>query len=290
MTETDHTIRSAPLIQPDLVDDFLRHLGVSSRPTPRPADLTDLYRRWCERLPYDNGRMRQALYANPGGTVISASVEELLRGNIAHGRSGQCTETAETLYCLLRDLGFEAYLCPAYYGPAVGERLEINHISVVVRSAGELYMVDTVLLSGRPIPLRTHEDTYPPLVYSVAQDVMGTWRIDTVTPVTRAPVVARLFYLTENRSVCQRLFAQIHNEHFADVNGNYYGRRNVDGEMITLSTSHADRTVLTLHRTSLFGTTSVVRRTPEERRQAMIDGLGFSSEYAADLPPDTPPA
>lgn len=273
-------------LDPGLREAFLTHLGLPDGVPPDRDGLERVYRAWCAAMPYDNGRIREGLSSGDPERPLTAPVEELLRETIRDGRSGQCTETADALYCLLRDLGFDTYLCPSYYGGRRKDGLEVNHIAVVSVIDRQWFLTDTVMLTGQVLPLVEGVTHLAPLDYTVSRDDMGSWRIDTVTPVSRSALRARLFFLTRDRSVCASIFAQVQTDGFAEFNATYYGRRTHDGEIVTLSTAPTDRSWVTLHRTAVDGTRSVDCRTREERLTAMTEGLGFSRRYAAALPAD----
>jgi N-acetyltransferase len=273
-----------------LVAAMLRRLGLPESPEPNLATLERLYERWCAFVPYDNGRIRQGLAANPGDEVVGVDPVQLLADNVTHGRASQCTETAEALYVLLRTLGFDTWLCLANYNEASRPPLMVNHISVLVRVDGESFLVDTVMLTGRPVPLREHEALYAPLPYRVSRDPAGTWRIDSVTPLGRSPITCRLFVATTDRELCAQVYRNVQDEGFAEFNAAFYAKRNDFGEIVSWSASTRDRSRTAVHRTTVEGTDRTLCTGPEERQRILTEQFGFSPEFVAALPADAPPS
>lgn len=287
MTATLPAPAAAAELPAGLVDAVLARLGLPGRPAVDPAGLARLYNAWCARVPYDNGRIRRSLADAPGRPVVGVGPAELLADNVATGNASQCTETAAALHALLRALGYDATLCLAYYNVATGTPLAANHVTVLVAFGPDRFLVDTVMLTGRPVPLREHEDRYGPLDYAVSRDPAGGWRLDSVTPVGRTPMVCRLLAAVADPEVCAEVYRAVQDEGFADFNAAFYARRAVGEEMVTFSSSPRGAF---LHRTSPGGTRSVPVEGPEHRVALLTAELGLAEDFVRRLPPDTPPS
>jgi hypothetical protein len=274
----------------ELTDRFLTRLGIDGRVATDLAGLTRLYQGWSARMPYENGPIRLQLSAAPGRPVTGVSPAELFAANIRDGASSQCTDTAPALYALLCKLGFEATMAMAYFDHAALQPTMVNHVSVVVTLGGRQYVTDTVMLSGTPIELVPHEAVYDPLPYAVARDALGTWQIDSITPVGRSPRRVWLLAGTKDPAAADTVLEAVQVKGFDDFNAYYYGRLNRYGEVVTFSSAVTEPRLPSLHRTTRSGTVSQPCHLPEDRKRAMIEGIGLSPAYAAKLPPDRAPA
>jgi hypothetical protein len=278
------------ILADETVDRFLGHLGIDGPVATDLGGLTRVYREWSARVPYENGRIRRQLAADPGRLVTGVTAQELLEDNIDHGASSQCTDTAPALYALLRHLGFDARMAFGFFDRPVSEPTMVNHMSVVATVDGRRYVTDTVMLSGVPIPLVPHEAVYEPLPYAVSRDALGTWMIDSITPVGRSPRRAWLLAATQEPEAAATVLAGVQADGFDHFNGYYYGRRNLYGEIITFSSPLTEPRVPSLHRTTVSGTVSRPCHRPQDRERAMLEDLGLSPAYVATLPPDQQPA
>lgn len=278
------------MLSDEIVGRFLRHLGIDG---PVGADfdgLSRVYREWSARMPYENGRIRRQLTDDPGRRVTGVSPGQLLEDNVLLGASSQCTDTAPALYALLCELGFDTTMVMSYFDHAKLQPTMVNHVSVVVTLDERQYVTDTVMLSGTPIELTPHEAMYDPLPYGVSRDAVGTWRIDSVTPVGRSPRRVWLLAETTEPEAAEKVLAAVQGDGFDDFNAYFYGRRNLYGEIVTLSSPLTEPRRPSLHRTTEAGTVSRECFLPTDRERAMIEGIGLSPAYVATLPPDREPA
>jgi hypothetical protein len=275
--------RRAEPLSAELIAEFLTHLGLPAKPEVTPRSLTRIYEQWCAFVPYDNYLIRKAIIEHPHEEIVGIPSALLLRNVITDGHASQCTETADAFYCLLTALGFDVELSLAYFGPRKLPPLLANHISVIVRFGADRLVVDTVMLVGRPIPLRDHEAFYPPLHYRISRMATGNWRIDTTSPVKGTPLNCVLIASPVDRAVCHEVYRNIQGSEFRAINNQFYARKNVCGEALTYQAS-------VLHRTSASEKTSTHCHTDEERLR-VLETFGFSERHIRRIPPDgTSPA
>jgi hypothetical protein len=283
VTGTDHAAAAparADALPPRLVDDFLRHIGLTRRPDVGPEGLADLYRLWSAFVPYDNYLVRRSLTDDPGIPVRSVPPDELLANSIRHGYASQCTDTGQALFALLSALGFPVLLGKGHFGPTDEEPQTINHVSVVATFDDEWYAVDPVLLSGEPIPLREGYDaTIAPLPYRVRWWREG-WAIDTYSPVAGSPISMRMASTTTDPSVCPRIFETVQGAGFHDFNSGFYIRRNLYGEMLTLYRFKLTRTTV--------GDKTSMSCEGDARVGVLRAVFGLSADLAARIPEDAP--
>lgn len=264
-----------------LVSEFAECLGVGAQPSAGPDTLAEIYRRWCALVPYDNLLIRRALSTDPTAEVLGVPPERLLTGALRHRTGSQCTETAQAFHAFLQALGFDVRFGIGSFGGRTG-RAELNHVSVLVGFGDELHLVDTVLLSGRPIVLRDHtEVVHAPLRYRTERRAEQWW-ILTSAPVRGTPMALRLLAESRDPEICAAIYRGVQGPGFKALNSSLYGRRNVDGEMLSFSHSQ-------FHRTTLTGTTSTRCADMDSRRTALIEDFGFSADLVASIPADTKP-
>jgi hypothetical protein len=138
-------------LDPRLLDATLRKLGVE-RPRNDLAGLTAVYRRWCERVPFDNSRKLAHVTANDPAPLPGDRPDDFLRGWLTHGTGGTCWAGHGALHALLCALGFEASRGIATM--LVAPDLPPNHGTVVVDLPEGRFLVDASLLHRDPLPLR----------------------------------------------------------------------------------------------------------------------------------------
>lgn len=136
-------------LAPGLVDRVLAKLGLSSEPGIDVEGLSRLYLAWCRAVPFDNVRKRIALLEQRSGMLPGGRPEDFFAAFLEHGAGGTCWPSSNALHALLRACGFEARRISA----SMADRGEPNHASLVVRLAGQEWLVDSSILNEAPIPL-----------------------------------------------------------------------------------------------------------------------------------------
>jgi hypothetical protein len=133
----------------DLIAAVLDRLGVRPGPVPDLAGLTDLYRQWCRRVPFDN--IRTLIHAAGGqpGAAPGFPAARFFADWLDSGTGGMCATAAVALHALVSAAGYDAMLVMA----GIGSETEPNHITVAVTLAGQRYLLDTFHLGEKPLPL-----------------------------------------------------------------------------------------------------------------------------------------
>jgi N-hydroxyarylamine O-acetyltransferase len=153
----------------------LARLGLSNV-RPDPDTLQQLYRAWCRSVPFDNVRKRIALRAGNSEALPGGTAEDFFGAWLAHGTGGTCWPTSNALYALLRECGFAVRRIAA----SMHDIDVPNHGSVVVRFAGEDYLVDSSILCETILPLRRGErvqrdDPVHPIIVEPVDDSFRIW-------------------------------------------------------------------------------------------------------------------
>jgi hypothetical protein len=123
------------------------------------TDLTDRYRRWCRTVSFDNALRWLSLHSDrppeslDGGGSASllpgADVAGFWEDHRRHGTGGMCVPTANALCDQLRAAGYDARIVLASIDGAPAP----DHVTTVVMLDGRQYVLDTVAMTGRPLPL-----------------------------------------------------------------------------------------------------------------------------------------
>ncbi len=114
--------------------------------------LETLYRVWCENVPFDNSRKLLAL--EHGDEILpGACAEDFFEHWLAYGTGGTCWPSSNALFALVRHCGFEARRVS---GSMMDADIP-NHGSVVARIDDQDWLVDSSILSYRPLLLGTGE-------------------------------------------------------------------------------------------------------------------------------------
>jgi N-hydroxyarylamine O-acetyltransferase len=136
----------------DLVDRVLARVGLRAPPAPTRDGLRDLYRAWCDHVPWDNVQKRITVAA---GRVPLGGAEpaEFFENFLSDGTGGTCWPSAGGLHALLAHLGFPARRAIAAMGHDRMFRVP-THGTTIVRLDGEDLLVDSSILHVEPVVLR----------------------------------------------------------------------------------------------------------------------------------------
>jgi arylamine N-acetyltransferase len=147
-------------LEASLVDRTLARLGID-RPASDRDGLARLYAAWGENVAFDNVQKRVWL-AEGRGPMPGDDPSIFFRDFLAHGTGGTCWASSSALHALLRALGFEAQRAAGAMmlggGPPTEDRRG-THGTVLCKVDGEMFLVDTHVLTTRPLPFRTSETT-----------------------------------------------------------------------------------------------------------------------------------
>jgi N-hydroxyarylamine O-acetyltransferase len=277
--ETEATDRGE--LPPFLVDRLLKSLSLApSCPVSRES-LADVYRAWCRGIPFDNVLRRIQISEGDWQSLRGSDPVEFAQGHVDHGIGGLCAPASGALAALLRALGFEAQTVLATIAENKGS--DPDHATVVVKVEDEAFLLDTVILCERPLPLDMEgvfriDDALHPIV--LRRDGEG-WLVNYASAMTRAPASCAVLDRPVNdrgRTALYRLTQG--SPVFRRFNSALYARTNEpDAVVVVYRTSHV-----------------IVRKgrkierqiDPDERRRLLVERFGMSPEIVARLPEDAP--
>lgn len=132
-----------------LTERVLARLGFSSAPAPDLAGLSALYAAWCVSVPFDNIGKLIALRMSPGDLLPGLDATEFFERWLTHGVGATCWATANALYELLVNVGFDARRVAG----SMRDTGYTGHGSVKVRIDGIEWLADSSLLTDILLPL-----------------------------------------------------------------------------------------------------------------------------------------
>ena len=136
------------LLSADLLHRVLETLGMPDYISVDRAGLARVYAAWCENIPFDNIRKMIAL-REPGAEMPGLDASDFFENWLSHGTGGTCWPSSNALFALLRSLGFDARRVAG----SMFDLPEPNHGTVKVKIGGQDWMVDSSMLTYRPLPL-----------------------------------------------------------------------------------------------------------------------------------------
>jgi arylamine N-acetyltransferase len=266
------------LLSDALVDALLERLGVESPGTDLEG-LTTIYGAWCRAVPFDNALRRVALTKRSGAAALPGlTAEGFIRAFLEHGTGGMCVPTTQTLHTLLRTLGFESERAVASIAGAGAAAPD--HVTLVARVAEADYVLDTTILSERPIPLRPHVHA-DPLHPIKVERASGYWRVRYLSPAQRVEERCTVLErLANGRSLVPMYRRTQQSATFARFNRSLYVRRNVDdGVLVLIGNQLFD----------VDGRGDVTASNVQESRvDVLTDRFGMSATLAALVPRESP--
>jgi N-hydroxyarylamine O-acetyltransferase len=164
---------SASTIDDDLADQVLERLGLGGRPTVDPDGLAALYGRWGRSISFDNVRKLVSLHGGDLGPLPGLDATDFFENWLAHGVGGTCWPSANALTALARACGFDARRVTA----SMYDKGEPSHGTTIVVVDGEEWLVDSSMLTDRPVPLSTTGATAldDPVFATTAEPVAEGW-------------------------------------------------------------------------------------------------------------------
>ncbi|MFE6054256.1 arylamine N-acetyltransferase [Kitasatospora sp. NPDC056446] len=266
-------------LSPDTLRQVTAWLGLPAPPAaPTLAALTDVYRRWCTRVPFDNLLIRVALAAG-GSEVRGMRPDDFLRTAMARGVGNLCMESAEALQALLTAYGFDAALGLGQIGGDSGT-LRTNHVTVVVTVDGFRHVVDTTLLTGTPLALVDGNRTDGLVPYAIDRRPDGLWQISTLSLVGRKPKLIRILAVTRAPAVAEALYRSLQGADYRRANGAYFAQlRTEDGAVVTVGRG-------SWYRTGPAGVERTAIPDEQELHRVLVDVLGVATDTARLLPAD----
>lgn len=147
-------------MDPALVRAVLDRLGLPAPSLDLPG-LERLYAAWGERVPFDNVQKLLHLSQGRRGPLPGSSATAFFEPWLAHRTGGTCWAGNGALHDLLLALGFEVERAAATM-MASPDQAGPNHGSVVVHLAGERWIADASILSGRPLRIPRPDERLDP--------------------------------------------------------------------------------------------------------------------------------
>lgn len=272
-------VTSTARLPEDLAERVLGALGFSARPEPTLGSLQAVYDAWCRRVPFDNVRKLIHLHRNDPSPLPGIRAEDFFEAWLRHHAGGTCWATSNGLFTLLGTLGFEVERGIATMLVAPG--IPPNHGSVRVRCESQVFLVDTSILTGAPLPLNDHGQAE---IRHPAWGVRGEHRDG------RWHIGWRPLHQPEGFECGYEHFGASHLEYanlyegtrgWSPFNYQLTARTNRGDDVIGMTFGNA----VTLR---ADGSVEVQPITDEERRHRLITDFGMSEELISQLPPDRP--
>jgi N-hydroxyarylamine O-acetyltransferase len=272
-------------LEASLVERTLTRLGIE-RPACDRDGLARLYAAWGENVAFDNVQKRVWL-AERRGPMPGDDPWVFFRDFLTHGTGGTCWASSSALHALLRALGFDAQRAAGAMmlggGPPTEDRRG-THGTVLCRVDGEMFLVDTHVLTTLPLPYRTNEST--------AIDGVGWARLEPDEPAGGM----RLHF--ENYGRTTGVSCLLHSERVDDT---FCTERHLRSET---QSGFNEKTFLrrrrgprglvvvsgTTHREVQPGGVQESEFADRVERDQLLCALGLSEEIVARLPPDPPAA
>jgi N-hydroxyarylamine O-acetyltransferase len=261
------------------VEAVLTKLGFRDAPAPDLHGLQQLYRSWCERVPFDNGRKLVALRQNSGGALPGDSATDFFQAYLAHGTGATCWAVNGALCTLLQCLGFNARR--GFGTMLVAPDLPPNHGTVLVTLEQRIYLVDASLLTVDPLLLDEHVDTavnHPAWGVQCRREY-GKWLASWRPQMRPEGLDCRLDVL----DATAKQFSNFHEgtRAWGPFNYEFALRANRNGGVVGVA--YGQRVD--------FDSTGQVVHAPmnaDERVRFLVETVGWSEETAVRLPADIP--
>ncbi len=137
------------------LDRVLARLALQPGVPPTRERLAQVYRAWSRGVPFTNLDKLAAVRA--GAPLPSLEPDEIFARFLETGACGTCFTHAVAFRALLGALGFEAQ---NYAGHTTGtDGVVGQHATTIVSLKGGLWLVDTALPHGEPLPLHRDRST-----------------------------------------------------------------------------------------------------------------------------------
>lgn len=132
----------------------LERIGLTTAPAIDLEGLSVVYRAWCLGVPFDNAAKLIALKTGKPGNLPGIDANEFFANFLEHGIGGTCWPSSNALFSILIDLGFNARRAAG----SMRDTGIVSHGSTKVRLDGSDWLVDSSMLTMKPLPLG--EDLY----------------------------------------------------------------------------------------------------------------------------------
>lgn len=143
------------MLSTEIYDRVLAKLDVP-RTHPSWDILLLLYRRWCQRVGFDNVTKRLALHSTISASLPFFLPEDFLEHWLRTGCSGTCWPAAEGLYGVLKYCGFDVSRA---MGRIAGGNGPPDHGTVILKFDGRAFLLDPAILTNRPLAMERRKVT-----------------------------------------------------------------------------------------------------------------------------------
>jgi arylamine N-acetyltransferase len=279
----DATTTDGPLDE-GLAGRVLDCLGLPERPSLDPEGLTALYGAWGRAVPFDNVRKLIALHdpnVSTSTPLPGLDATDFFEQLLTHGVGGTCWPSANALTALATACGFTARRVTA----SMFDLNEPSHGTTIVTIDDTEWLIDSSMLTDRPLPLSTTENTAidGPIFATTATPVPEGWLFGFPMPDgsslpcrTLSPDETPLAFYTERYEVSRT---------WSPFNEHVYLRRNDRSGMVSMGNGR-------------YATRTKSGDTNEELTRAgtrdALSAIGLSDEIldrlAAALPHELDPA
>lgn len=138
-----------------LLKQVLARLDIDYLPNPDLHGLKLIYSAWCRKVPFDNVRKLIHLRAQNPSPLPGHEPQDFFSGWLRYGTGGTCWAGSGAFHLLLSFLGFKVFRGVATM--LIAPDLPPNHGTVMVDIGGIYYLVDTSMLHGSPMEMKTGE-------------------------------------------------------------------------------------------------------------------------------------
>lgn len=144
-------------LTPEIVEQILTKLGFSEPPTVDFSGLSQVYKAWCNKVPFDNIRKRIHLAKNNPHPLPGHDDVDFFQGWLRFGVGGTCWAGNAALYALLDTLGFACKRGTATM--QIRPQQPPDHGTVSVQCEEKQFLVDASMLHNTPLLLAPSKPT-----------------------------------------------------------------------------------------------------------------------------------
>lgn len=261
----------------DLLERVLLKLGINDRPKTDLSGLKQIYRAWCQHVPFDNSRKLIHRHQKSSAALPGSDEIDFFESHLKWGTGGTCWAGNGALQLLLAELGYSAVRGVATM--LVAPHLPPNHGTVIVKLDNLDYLVDASILQIEPIKLAEEalpSDTVPWVKDRYLKD--GHWHINWV-PMHR-----------QNLLDCRVDYYPAKQDDFID-----FHERTRDWSPFNFELN--SRKAFTNKMTGIcFGQKAVIDEeglklteiSKKERDEFLVEVIGLHPELVAQIPEDSP--
>lgn len=145
-----------------MAEQILQKLGFSAPPAPDEIGLSEIYRAWCQSVPFDNLRRRLMTDHDSALPLPGSTATDFFTHWLTYGTGGTCWAGHGALHALLIHVGFNvqfglSIMLSSRPAPAGSP----GHGMLFVNMDAGTRVVDSTLLHGHPLPLEARLNPHP---------------------------------------------------------------------------------------------------------------------------------